>query len=73
MVIPAAVHGGVANQHSISEEKVMGDTNGTSFVNEIAIDDRVTSEVVELGDVVEETKGSPLGILLDGINAYMYA
>jgi hypothetical protein len=50
----------------------MGDTNGTGFVNEIAIEDRVTSEVVELGDVVEETKGSILGTTLDTLNAYMY-
>lgn len=51
----------------------MGNTNATGFVNEITGEDTVTSEVVELGDVIEETKGSILGTTLDTLNAYMYA
>ena len=73
MVIRAAVRGGVANQQSISKERVMGNTNATGFVNEITGEDTVTSEVVELGDVVEETKGSILGTTLDTLSAYMYS
>lgn len=50
----------------------MSDTNGTGFMNEITLEDTVTSEVVELGDVVAETKGAILGTTLDTLNAYMY-
>jgi hypothetical protein len=72
MVICAAMHGGARNQHSICKERVMSDTNGTGFMNEITLEDTVTSEVVELGDVVAETKGAILGTTLDTLNAYMY-
>lgn len=51
----------------------MSDTNGTGLVNETTLEDTVTSEVVELGDVVEETKGSILGTTLDTLSAYMYS
>jgi len=41
-------------------------------MSETTIEDTVTSEVVELGDVVEETKGAILGTTLDTLNAYMF-
>lgn len=50
----------------------MGDTNATGLVNGNTVEDAVTSEIVELGDVVEETKGSVIGITLDTINAYFF-
>jgi hypothetical protein len=73
MVIRATTHDGARNQHSICKERVMSDTNGTGLVNETTLEDTVTSEVVELGDVVEETKGSILGTTLDTLSAYMYS
>jgi hypothetical protein len=70
MVIPAATNGGLANQQSVCKERTMSDTIGNGVMDEATVEATAMSEVVELGDVVEETKGQLLGSLADIIAAF---
>lgn len=64
MVIPAALYGGIADQHTFCKDSVM-----SNIIETGSMDEDTVSEVVELGDVMEETKGGVIGASYDPVGA----